>query len=113
MRSLQGRSGMASHILVMRFDGELRRTIVTEFLRIKRGLDVYWQTEVGNTSIIAVLMPLASPAAMAGFIQRIELWLDQRFQGSLETLGVQLRPIDFADEDPLGALVQALGTPSP
>lgn len=111
MRSLQGRSGMASQILVMRFDGELRRSIVTEFLRVKRGLDVYWQTEVGNTSVIAVLMPLASPAAMAGFILRIEQWLDQRFHGSLETLGVQLRPIDFASEDPLDALVQALGTP--
>lgn len=112
MRSLQGRSGMASHILVMRFDGELRRTIVAEFLRVKRGLDVYWQTEVGNTSIIAVLMPLASPAAMSGFVQRIELWLDQRFHGSLATLGVQLRPIDFASGDPLEALVQALGTPT-
>lgn len=112
MRSLQHRTGMASQILVMHFDGELSRTIVTEFLRVKRGLDIYWQTEIGNTSVVAVLMPLASPAAMAGFIHRIEQWLDQRFHGSLQALGVHLRPIDFASEEPLDALARAL-TPRP
>ena len=99
---------MASQILVMRFDGELRRTIPAEFLRIKRGLDVYWQTEVQGQPVIAVLMPLASPSAMAGFTPRIEQWLDSRFHGSLESLGVRLRSIDFGSEDPLQALAAAL-----
>lgn len=108
VRGLQERTGMASQILVMRFDGEHKRSIPAEFLRIKRGLDVYWQTEVQGQPTIAVLMPLASPSAMAGFTHRIEQWLDSRFHGSLESLGVHLRTIDFGGEDPLLALASAL-----
>jgi hypothetical protein len=104
MRRLQRRSGLVSQILVMRFEGEQSRTIPAEFLRIKRGLDVYWQTESGGHAIIAVLMPLATPAAMAGFVHRIEQWLAQRFDGTPEALGVRLRRIDFAEEDPVQAL---------
>lgn len=108
VRGLQERTGMTSQILVMHFEGELKRTIPAEFLRIKRGLDVYWQTEVQGQPVIAILMPLASPSAMAGFIHRIELWLDSRFHGSIESLGVRLRAIDFGSEDPLQALAAAL-----
>lgn len=108
VRGLQERTGMASQILVMRFDGEHKRSIPAEFLRIKRGLDVYWQTEVQGQPVIAVLMPLASPSAVAGFTHRIEQWLDSRFHGGLDTLGVHLRTIDFGAEDPLLALASAL-----
>lgn len=108
VRSLQERTGMASQILVMRFDGELKRSIPTEFLRVKRGLDIYWQTEVQGHPVIAVLMPLASSSAMSGFILRIEQWLQSRFQGSRESLGVHLRTIDFGGDDPLQALAAAL-----
>ena len=108
MRQLQRRSGLLSQILVMRFEGEGSRTIPAEFLRIKRGLDVYWQLEVGGEPVIAVLMPLATPAAMAGFVQRIEQWLAHRFDGTPDSLGVRLRRIDFSDEDPVETLVTLL-----
>ena len=106
MHSLQERTGMGSQILAMRFEGERSHGIPAEFLRIKRGLDVYWQTEAQGQPLIAVLMPLASPAAMAGFMLRIEQWLDSRFQGTLDTLGVRLQPIDFDTEDPVQALAR-------
>ncbi len=108
MHSLQERTGMGSQIMVMRFEGERSRGIPAEFLRIKRGLDVYWQTEALGHPLIAVLMPLASPAAMAGFMLRIEQWLDSRFQGTLDTLGVRLQPINFDIEDPVEALARIL-----
>ncbi|HBH39640.1 MAG TPA: hypothetical protein DDX06_14790 [Curvibacter sp.] len=108
MQGLQARTGMGSQILVMRFEGEQGRAIPAEFLRVKRGLDVYWQTTSRGHPVVAVLMPLASPAAMAGFTQRIEQWLEQRFQGSPDTLGVRLLPIDFAHQDPVDALARLL-----
>jgi polysaccharide biosynthesis protein PelD len=113
MRSLQARTGMGSQIMVMRFEGERSRGIPAEFLRIKRGLDVYWQTEAQGQPMIAVLMPLASPAAMAGFMMRIEQWLDSRFQGTLDSLGVRLQPIDFDTEDPVEALTRILAPATP
>ncbi len=108
MLGLRERTGMSSQIIVMRFEGELRQNIPAEFLRIKRGLDVYWQTEVQGQPVVAILMPLASPAAVAGFTLRIEHWLDSRFHGTVESMGVRLRPIDLSGEDPVQALAAAL-----
>lgn len=111
MRSMQARNGLASQILVMRFDKELGRSLPTEFVRIKRGLDVYWQTQVGDDAVIVVLMPMANPAGMAGFVQRIQQWVEQRVRDRALLNGVQLQPIDFAAEDPVAALARALRPP--
>ncbi len=113
MQNLQEHTGMGSQILAMRFEGERSRGVPAEFLRIKRGLDVYWQTEARGWPMIAVLMPLASPAAMAGFMLRLEHWLDSRFHGTLDSLGVRLQPIDFDTEDPVEALARMLAPPTP
>ncbi len=104
MVHMQGKVGISSHIVLMTFSGPLRDEIPAEFLRIKRGLDLYWQTHVQGTPAIAVLMPFASASAKEGFVQRVEGWLQHRFHGTLETLEVHLRTIDFANEDPLDTL---------
>jgi polysaccharide biosynthesis protein PelD len=107
MLRMQESVGIASHIVLMTFSGRLRDEIPAEFLRIKRGLDLYWQTSVGGMPAIAVLMPFASPSAKEGFVQRIEDWLQSRFNGTLASLDVHLRTIDFAKEDPLDVLTEA------
>jgi hypothetical protein len=109
MRRLQKKIGIASHIVVMSFTGARREEIPGEFLRIKRGLDLYWQTVVRGNPVIAVLMPFASPAAKEGFLQRIDDWLGKRFGGNFVSLGIELRTIDFAVEDPLVALAAIVG----
>ncbi|MFN4003354.1 MAG: PelD GGDEF domain-containing protein [Hylemonella sp.] len=108
MQGLQARTGMASQILVMRFPQELGRTLPAEFARIKRGLDVYWQTTIGHDTAIVVLMPLANAAGMAGFMQRIQHWLQQRLRDPARVQSVQLQPIDFATDDPVAALQRVL-----
>lgn len=108
MRQMQRRVGISSQILVMTFTGTLKNVIPAEFLRIKRGLDLYWQLDIGGNPAIAVLMPFASPAAMDGFLQRIEGWLVHRFSGNFDALGIHLRTIDFARTDPLDALAEAV-----
>jgi hypothetical protein len=108
MRGMQERTGITSQILVMRFSSHLGRTLPAEFVRIKRGLDVYWQTEVRGDPAIVVLMPMASAAGMAGFMQRIEQWIEQRLNEKGSATGLQLQAIDFSSEDPVAALAQAL-----
>lgn len=48
MRQMQRRIGIPSQILVMTFTGSLKNVIPAEFLRIKRGLDLYWQLDIGS-----------------------------------------------------------------
>lgn len=108
MRAMHERTGITSQILVMRFDRSMGKTLPSEFVRIKRGLDVYWQTQVQDDTAIVVLMPMANPAGMAGFMQRIEQWIQQRLDDKSPVTGLQLHPIDFASEDPVPALARVL-----
>jgi polysaccharide biosynthesis protein PelD len=104
MLRMQQSVGIASHIVLMTFGGRMNEEIPAEFLRIKRGLDLYWQTTVGGMPAIAVLMPFASLSAKEGFVHRVEVWLQNRFNGDLTSLGIHLRSIDFSKEKPLDVL---------
>jgi hypothetical protein len=108
MIKMQVKIGITSHIVVMSLDGQRRQEITTEFLRIKRGLDLYWQTYVNNRPVLAILMPFTSTAAKDGFLLRIEDWLKNRFQGDFDSLGIRLRIINFDSEDPLDALSEVI-----
>jgi hypothetical protein len=108
MMLIQKKIGIHSHIVTMTFNGALKEEIPAEFLRIKRGLDLYWQTQVSGRPVIAVLMPFASPSAKDGFMTRVEGWLQARFHGDFETLGIFVRTIDFSREDPLQALSEVV-----
>jgi hypothetical protein len=110
MIRMQKKIGISSHIVVMSLDGQRRQEITTEFLRIKRGLDLYWQTYVNNRPVLAILMPFTSSAAKDGFLQRIEAWLKQRFQGDFDSLGIKLRVINFDSENPLSALSEVINS---
>jgi hypothetical protein len=105
---MQKKVAIYSHIVVMSFNGPLGEEIPTEFIRIKRGLDLYWQTQVRGKPVVAVLLPFASQSAKDGFMHRVEGWLQTRFQGNFEKLEIYVRTIDFAVEDPIRALVETL-----
>jgi len=110
---MQERNGISSHLVVLSLEGQRRQEITAEFLRIKRGLDLYWQTYVNNRPVLAILMPFTTSAAKDGFLQRIEGWLKQRFQGDFESLGIRLRIINFDSEDPLVALSEVINSEVP
>jgi hypothetical protein len=103
---MQRKVGIPSHIVVMSLDGARREEIRAEFLRIKRGLDLYWQSQIAGNPVIAILMPFASASAKDGFLHRIEDWLSVRFSGNFDSLGIHLRTIDFSEEDPVIALAE-------
>jgi len=102
--ALQKRFNIDSQIVVMHFKGEYGNEIVEELVRIKRGIDLYWQTYVADAPMLAVLMPFATPAGKEGFLNRIRNWLHGRFNGDFETLSIALHTIDFATQDPVAEL---------
>jgi polysaccharide biosynthesis protein PelD len=106
---LHQKVALPSHLVVMHFAGSRRQEIPAEFLRIKRGLDLYWQTYVQDIPVLVVLMPFASSSAKDGFFLRVEEWLQSRFQGDFVTLKIQVQVIDFDGQEPLAELAEAVG----
>jgi hypothetical protein len=106
--NLYHRVGLSSHLVVMHFNGARRKEIPDEFLRIKRGLDLYWQTFVDDVPVLVVLMPFASDAAKDGFLLRVDHWLQSRYEGDFESLKIRLTVINFAVPDPLADLAAAV-----
>jgi hypothetical protein len=100
--------GLSSHLVVMHFNGARRKEIPEEFLRIKRGLDLYWQTFADDVPILVVLMPFASVSAKDGFLLRVDTWLQNRYEGDFESLKIRLTVINFATPDPVAELAAAV-----
>lgn len=108
MVRLQRKVGITSHLIVMTFAGDNQDEIPTQFLQIKRGLDLYWLTYVAGNPVVAILLPFASSAAKEGFFLRVEEWLQQVFGGDFDSLRIHLRTIDLSHEDPLQALTRIM-----
>ena len=108
MLYMQKKVGLSSYIVVMSLDGPRNDEIAADFLRVKRGIDLYWQAHVNGKPVIAVLMPFASPAAAEGFVDRIEVWLSTRYDGTYDSLNIHLRMINFAQHDPVEVLASVM-----
>ena len=108
MMRMQKKVGITSHIVVMSFAADMKADIAPQFLQIKRGLDLYWQTEINGCTVIAVMMPFANAQAKNGFLQRIDGWLKATYAGGFEALQIRLRSIDFSREDPLLILPEVM-----
>lgn len=111
MMRLNAKLHISSHLVVMRFENDRGEEMVADFLRVKRGLDLYWQTERKGVPVLVVLMPFTTASAKNGFLQRIEGWLESRFYGDSFSLGVHLKVISLEVPDPLRALAQDIGAP--
>ncbi len=105
---MQSAFSISSHIVILTFRGQRRLEMPSELMRIKRGLDLYWETTAEGDPVIIVLMPFASVSAKEGFLERIDQWLKTRFGAGFELLQVDVRSINFASGDPLEALVGVL-----
>ncbi len=108
MLRMQKKVGITSHIVVMTFSKNMKADIPAQFLQIKRGLDLYWQTEVNGGTVIAVMMPFANVQAKNGFLQRIDTWLKATYEGGFDALQIRVRSIDFSREDPLLILPEVM-----
>ena len=106
---LQRNYGIDSHIIVLSFinneDGE---KAITQLSRIRRGLDITWQLEVGNRLMLANLMPLANDPAVEGYLLRIETMLKEHM--GIEHDNWNLTPIEISlsESDPIASLKRAI-----
>jgi hypothetical protein len=108
MMRLYAKLQIVSHLVVMRFEDGRGEEMMSDFLRVKRGLDLYWQTELNKVPVLVVLLPFASASAKDGFQHRLETWVESRFRGDLFSLGVRLKVISLEVPDVLNSLAQAM-----
>ena len=111
MLRLQAKINMPSHLIVLKFPGERGDEIATAFVRIKRGLDLYWKTFVNDIPVLVVLLPFASDSAKDGFLDRIQNWLDATFKGDFASLNISAHVISFEHADPMTKLAHILDSP--
>ena len=108
LQHMQQAFNISSHLVALVFRGQRSIEMPSELMRIKRGLDLYWETVIDGNPAIVVLMPFASVSAKKGFLERINGWLKTRYGATFDGLDVDIRSIDFATNDPVEKLVEML-----
>lgn len=104
---LQRNYGINSHIAVLSFgNDESGRQAITQIARIRRGLDIPWQMEVEGRMVLANLMPLASEAAVEGYLLRIETMLKEYMGIGYDTWSLTPVEISLAESDPMASLMR-------
>jgi len=106
---LQRDFGINSYIVALPFDNdEQGRQAAANLTRIRRGLDVAWQVNVGERIWTVNLMPLANGAAVEGYLLRIESMLQDYIQIGLEEYRLTPIRIGLDEADPLASLKNIL-----
>ncbi|MFE8643602.1 PelD GGDEF domain-containing protein [Sphingomonas sp. NCPPB 2930] len=76
--------------------------------RLKRELDEGWLIQGPNRHVLAMLMPLGDSATAEGYINRLELWSDQKTSQPLAESGVFPHIVPL-DGEPLAVLQRIYG----
>lgn len=76
--------------------------------RQQRTLDVTWLLTDDNRTVLLTLMPLAAPAAVEGYLARIEEWLHQQRGLDLADAGVASHIFQLDSADPVALLATIL-----
>lgn len=105
---MQQAFNISSHIVVLAFQGDRRIEMPSELMRIKRGLDLYWETVIDGNPAVVVLMPFASASAKEGFLERINGWMKTRYGAHFDAMDIDIRSIDLATQDPVETLARML-----
>ena len=101
---------LASHIVVLEFrDHPSRLDLFNQVLRQRRTPDVIWRIDnLLGRSILIVLMPLAGPAAVEGYLLRTRTALQEIFGGNFEALAIRASVIALTDPEPLASVQRIL-----
>ena len=107
LQRMQRTYGINSHVVVLQFGAHPERIDMMLFAtRLRRRFDVQWQFGGGaaESTGIANLMPLASEAAVRGYLERMEIALKDRFGGAFEALRVRPYVVSLEQHDPVAML---------
>jgi polysaccharide biosynthesis protein PelD len=106
---MQRKFGIDSHVVVLSFaNDESGRQAIAQLTRIARNLDITWQVEAGDRTVLANLMPLATKAAVDGYLLRIEATLKEYLGIGYDSWS-RLAPIEISlsEDDPVASLTRA------
>jgi hypothetical protein len=110
---LQQKFNVDSHIVTLSFNNdEQGRRSILQLSRIRRGLDVLWQMELGKRIVLVNLMPLTGKAAVSSYIFRIDALLKESMGTDYNKLSINPVEISLAEKDPIASLMQALESQS-
>jgi hypothetical protein len=105
MLNLQGKFGIASHMVVISLPRNETSMLATGRLdSVRRALDVGWTVIRERDVLIVNLMPLSSQKSVEGYFARIESWFNEYFP----LLQFSLRIIGLAAKAPLVELQELL-----
>jgi polysaccharide biosynthesis protein PelD len=103
--TLQRNYDIDSHVIVLSFNNdENGHKAITQLARIRRGLDITWQMDLGERLILANLMPLANEPAVEGYLLRIENMLKEHVGIVHEELHLNPVEISLSEGDPVASL---------
>lgn len=106
---MQRAFGINSYIVALPFgNDEHGRQAVASLTQVRRGLDMAWQVIVGERIWIVNLMPLASGAAVEGYLLRIENMLREYSEVAREEWNLTPIRISMDEADPLATLQHLL-----
>ena len=75
--------------------------------RLQRTLDVTWHVRRGEREALLVLMPLAGPAAITGYLDRLDAWLTQHLEAPPGEAGIAIHTYSL-DATPAAALLSTV-----
>ncbi|TVT47414.1 MAG: hypothetical protein FHP94_15135 [Denitromonas halophila] len=84
-------SGLPSALVVLTYRSRpVLDDLPLQWHRLQRTLDVIWHTHEDDRHALLVLMPLAGPAAIEGYLDRIDAWLTQHLGAPPGEFGIAL-----------------------
>lgn len=86
---------------------------ISALQRQQRSLDVSWlvQDVTGSARTLLTILPLASTAALEGYLARIERWVLKQYGEDLVGLNIRFQPWQIGTYDSVELIVQALKAP--
>lgn len=98
LHAIQQYTGIASSVVALVFGPTARRgDLYAAIRRQKRGLDMIWEAQHDNRMALLTLMPLASDAAVDGYVARIENWLKTQHGLTMEEAQMVVHTTSLSD----------------
>ncbi|HSD40176.1 MAG TPA: PelD GGDEF domain-containing protein [Rhodocyclaceae bacterium] len=104
---LERESSVPSALIALQFvAGKSAADLPDLILRQRRLLDVVWMIgdDEHQPRALLVILPLAREAAVAGYLARLAVWLENQYEKDMEGVGMRNRVWHIGDEEPLTLL---------
>lgn len=112
LHRMQREAGVPSTLVALVFPREgLPAGLPASLQRQQRSLDVSWLLQDAATPrALLTILPLATGAAVEGYLARIERWTGTQYGRDLAALGIRSQALPFGGADPAGMIANIMET---